>query len=467
MVRDGISSGGSVDIEGSSLLRLRGYWNSPWPAEDGGPRRAQAPHGLAGLRLGAGERLQVTSRDAFAATMLVLREPGELFLLRHTLDPRALDHPSTAWVERLDPVTLAPLARSADLAAGPFWPGGLAVHANGSLYVVFGRYCHRLGADLSLQGSFELPRARPYNSFVILDDGVLVMKDIGVATAEPARLTVLEPMLERACDDVAVPERSIARLGADGNTVYVVGDATTFRFHWDRAACRLVRDDAWQYRYRTNADQSYAWDPVLEGGHAWFMDNGDHDYVTTMLGAGRAAGPIHLFRVSLADACDATSVGISGLPHGTCTNPPLYDAARRVALGYDSGNGVLAAFRVDDRGALAPLWRRDVATAAHLLHYPDTGEVVVDDFRSRTAPRSARLRSLSRRAAGLVVRPAIRGLLSRFSRDDVVVLDVETGAERARASVPSLFQSVLFPAPGWNRDFYYCSFSTIARIAVS
>jgi hypothetical protein len=294
---------------------------------------------------------------------------------------------------------------------------------------------------------------------------VLVTKDIGVATDEPARLTVLAPTLEPACADVVVPERSIARLSADGNTVYVVGDSTIFRFHWDSGARRLERDEAWRFRYRTRAEQSYAWDPVLEGGHAWFMDNGDHDYATAMLGAGRAPGAIRLYRVSLADARDATSIEISGLPHGTCTNPPLFDSARRIALGYDSGNGVLAAFRLADDGGLAPLWKRAIATAAHLLHYPDTGEVVVNDFRSPLVARSAWLRNLSRRATGIVTRPSVRRLLSRLSHDDVVVLDVESGAERARASVPSLFQSVLFPAPGWRRDFYYCSFSTVARIA--
>ncbi|MGH7804875.1 MAG: hypothetical protein ACREQJ_11045, partial [Candidatus Binatia bacterium] len=237
----------------------------------------------------------MTSRDAFAATMLVLRDPGELFALRHTLDPRALHAGVHAWVERLDPVSVAPLARSADLAGGPFWPGGMAAHANGSLYVVFGRHCHRLGADLAVQAPRELPRDRPYNSFVILDDGVLVMKDIGHDSPEPALLSVLEANLEPACEPVAVPERSIARLSADGNTVYVVGDTSIFRFHWHPAARRLVRDDAWQFRYRTERGQSYAWDPVLAGGHAWFMDNGDHDYVTAMLGAGRAPGAIHLF----------------------------------------------------------------------------------------------------------------------------------------------------------------------------
>src|SRR5207237_8637591 len=79
------------------------------------------------------EHLEVRSRDAIAATMVVLREPGEFFPLRHTLGPGAI-----AWIERVDPVTLEPLERSEDLAGGPTWPGGMAAHANGSLHVVFG-----------------------------------------------------------------------------------------------------------------------------------------------------------------------------------------------------------------------------------------------------------------------------------------------------------------------------------------
>ena len=58
-----------------------------------------------------------------ATTMVVLREPGEVFVLRHTLGRRPLRDPVTAWVERIDPLTLEPLARSPDLPAGPFWPG--------------------------------------------------------------------------------------------------------------------------------------------------------------------------------------------------------------------------------------------------------------------------------------------------------------------------------------------------------
>jgi hypothetical protein len=66
-----------------------------------------------------------------------------------------------------------------------------------------------------------------------------------------------------------------------------------------------------------------------------------------------------------------------------------------------------------------------------------------------------------------VLRRRFRQLVTRLTKEDVLVLDIESGEERGRAPVPSLFQSVLFPCPGWNRDLYYCSFSTVARIAVS
>jgi hypothetical protein len=49
----------------------------------------------------------------------------------------------------------------------------------------------------------------------------------------------------------------------------------------------------------------------------------------------------------------------------------------------------------------------------------------------------------------------------------VVVVDIETGAERGRAAVPSLMQSVVFPAPGFGRDLYWCTMTTLARVAVA
>ena len=46
------------------------------------------------------------------------------------------------------------------------------------------------------------------------------------------------------------------------------------------------------------------------------------------------------------------------------------------------------------------------------------------------------------------------------------MLDLDTGAEKARTAVPSPTQGFLFPAPGYGRDLYYQSLSTIARIEV-
>jgi hypothetical protein len=62
---------------------------------------------------------------------------------------------------------------------------------------------------------------------------------------------------------------------------------------------------------------------------------------------------------------------------------------------------------------------------------------------------------------------AVRRLGARTSREDVVVVDIETGVERARAAVPTAMQSVVFPAPGFGRDLYWVTMSTIARVAVA
>ncbi len=51
--------------------------------------------------------------------------------------------------------------------------------------------------------------------------------------------------------------------------------------------------------------------------------------------------------------------------------------------------------------------------------------------------------------------------------DELVVLDLDEGTEKARVAIPSPSQAYLFPAPGFERDFYYQSITTIARAAVA
>ena len=229
-----------------------GYWRSRWPGEDGGPRRRQCPLRGRGPALDAAH-VEVRSREAVAATMVVLREPGEVFLLRHRVGPDTI-----AWVERVDPITLETLARSVDLAGGPTWPGGIAAHANGSLHVVFGNHAHRLSPELRVLASRELPRRLPYNSFVIVPDGRLVTKDFGgvlpgrdpaTYVSQPAELLALDPETLEIVARCALPEPSVARLSADGSDVYVVGTSTLFRVRGDGA--RLELDDGFAGRYRT------------------------------------------------------------------------------------------------------------------------------------------------------------------------------------------------------------------------
>ena len=151
---------------------MSGYWKSVWPAEDAGASRQQIPHKMAGPKLGPRVRPTVVSRDVVAATMVVVRGDDEMYLLRHTAGEDAV-----SWVERIDPLTLEPIAQSVQLAGGPLWPGGMAVHDNGSIYVVFGNHAHRLAPDLTVLASITLPRLRPYNSFVILPSGHIATKD--------------------------------------------------------------------------------------------------------------------------------------------------------------------------------------------------------------------------------------------------------------------------------------------------
>jgi hypothetical protein len=392
--------------------------------------------------------------------MVVLREPGQVYALRHTMGRRPQRDPCTAWVERIDPRTLAPLERSPELPAGPFWPGGLLAHADGSLYVTFGRFCHRLSPELETQARRELPQPRPYNSLVVLGDGTLAMKDLDRSARVPARLSLLEPgTLEPRCPELELPEAVVARLAADGERLYAVGASTVYGYRWDGESLEQFLEVPY-----LGPGQSYGWDPVIEGGQLWFLDNGDHRYSSTMLGAGVAEGPVHLIRVSLSDPGDREQVEVCGAPRGAVTDPPLYDPDRRIALGYDSANAVVAAFRFADR--LEPLWQRHLAHSAHMIRYPDTGEVVVHGFSGPRLARTRLVRALGDRTGWIPNNPRLRAIADRRSQDEITVLDLETGAERARANVPTMFQSVLFPAVGWERDLYWCTFSTLARLEV-
>ena len=84
-----------------------------------------------------------------------------------------------------------------------------------------------------------------------------------------------------------------------------------------------------------------------------------------------------------------------------------------------------------DLDTLDVRWQRDQDHASHLILYEGSGELVTGDGA------------------------------------DVVVLDVATGTELARAPSGHGIQSVVFPTPGFDRDFYVCTFMGISRVSVA
>ena len=250
---------------------------------------------------------------------------------------------------------------------------------------------------------------------MVVPDGHLVTKDFGgvlpgqdpaTHAPDPAELLVLDPETLEIVHRCPLPEPSIARLSAAGDTVYAVGTTTLYRAQWDGA--RLELDTGFAGRYRTLPGQTYGWDAVLALGAAWFLDNGEGSerYIGTFRGQGVSSAPLHLVRVDLTTAA-VTLTEICGLPNGVVANPPVVDESRRIVVGYDSGNGVLAAFDIADDGSTTLRWRREQNHACHPLLFADTGELVTNDH---DADRMA---------------------------DAVVVLDIESGRERVRVDAGS------------------------------
>ena len=406
-----------------------------WSTEDGGPRRLQWVDG-ARLAIAAGETLQVTSRSMMVVTMVVVASPDDVFVLCHTGGDSAV-----SWVERVHPETLETLATSEHLAGGPAWPGGTAVHPNGDIYVVFGNHAHRLNRSLQVVASRELPRIRPYNSFVVLPDGHLVTKDFGGSRPgnemeepfAPTQLVVLEPTGLNIVATLDLPEASIARLSANENDVYVVGTSSLWRVRWDGES---LHSDGWRAEYRQLQGQTYGWDVVIADTDAWFLDNGEstHKFAGTLRGVGTATAPLHLVRVNLASG-RVSLHEICGLAGGVVANPPLVDEQRQMVVGFDSGNGVLAGFSYDET-KVRKVWSVEQNHGSHMLLYPESGEFVSAHYDQE------------------------RGV------EQVVVRDISTGREIARADTGSPIQSVVFPACGTRRDFYWCSMLSLNRVTV-
>jgi len=429
---------------------LPGYFPSTWPVEGGGPRR-QKLVGSPGLALQPGESLASTTRDmAGWAVMLVQREPGELFVQGGArLAPGELpphhrsDGDSAGWVERIDPITLETLARSPSLpSGGHLWCGAIVVHANGDLYVVNGRYCHRLNSDCGIVAERELPFDGPYNGLLVLSDGNLVMKNLGHREGEPCLWSVLEPeRLEPMGEPFVIDEPCMGRFSSDltesGEVLYASTAREVFRLRYANGV--LEEDPHWRGRYALEGeDQGDGWDTTIGNDCVWLMDMGRPPHWR-----GRAAAVQRAFRFSIADPMDREVVDALGRPGAFSQGPPLYDPERRILVVYDGTNGGVAALRDRGPGALELLWRNEFRNTVQMMLYADTGELVLED-----------------------AAPLAPGSAGRSA--DAVILEIESGRELGRASIGAPRTNGMFLCPGFERDLYAASlFGTIARIFVA
>ncbi len=288
------------------------------------------------------------------------------------------------------------------------------------------------------------------------------------AGRETSTASVLDPVtLLPVAPPLRLPEPCVGRLSSDGETVFAIGATEMFALRLDRDAGRLVLDEGWRPSYGPAPGRGYGWNPVVAPEHIFWMDNGRNSVDHTMLSSGTDSSPVRLWWARLDDGT-TRSVEISGLPYGTESNPPGWDPVGQIVVAYDAGNSVVRAWRL--RGdELEPLWRRDdLAQAGHLIIYPESRELVVGDWQGHPALKRGPVRRAVAAVGPVLARSARAMRASRsLGGDSLAVLDLDTGAEKARVEVPSAIQGFLFSAPGFGRDVYYQSLSVIARIVVS
>ena len=330
---------------------------------------------------------------------------------------------------RSHPDTLETVRRSPDLPGGPTWPGGhrrarqrVAVRrvrqprAPARRPILDGaRLGRRCRGTVRTTASWCCPTA----TWSRRTSAAPGPADPDGRRPAPSELLVLEPEHARHRRRAArCPSRRSPDSAPTATTCTSSATPACSGARWDGAALDARRRRS-APRYRTLDGQTYGWDAVIDGGAAWFLDNGERQRAVRRHVPRRGRSTRRRCTWCASDLADGavTLTEICGLPGGLVANPPAVDAERRIAVGYDSGNGVVAAFRLRRRRR-AP--RRCGAREQNHACAP------------AAVPRHRR--------AGADDHDAAR------SADQVVVLDIETGEELGRVDTGSPVQSVVFPA---------------------
>ena len=194
--------------------------------------------------------------------------------------------------------------------------------------------------------------------------------------------------------------------------------------------------------------QTFGWDPVIADQHVFWMDNGQNDVDWSMRDTGTAPTPVQgswWCRRDDQDSCGRSRSAVFPTAPNRTRRP---GTRARVVVAMTPATRCRAWKLSGDE--LEPLWQKDdFAHAGHLIVYPDSRELVVQDFRDLPITRRRGFRRLFRRSIQSLGRHQIVRRFPVIGSDSLVVLDLDTGAEKGcgclhRAS-PSSFPPRIRP----------------------
>ena len=348
--------------------------------------------------------------------------------------------------------------RSDELPCGEHvWCGAILAHANGSIYSVNGSYLHRLNAiNLSIEAQVRLPVDRSHNGLLALSDGTLITKDLRLEGQGGTTLTRLNPeSLTLVGEPLVLPEGSMGRIAADRTAdgtdlIYVPGTEHVWRIL--ARPGEDLRIDTWRPRYRNRGEPwGLAWDSCLSDGSCWLMDCGDIESVRQIHGThpnGRfeqissvtlswrspspRAGAQRLLRASVGEVGGFASIEPFEEGGGGIIAPPVNVPEHHRVIAWDSINGGLAGI---DTAAdeLTVAWKLDVRPSMQPVVFPDSGELVINDFT----------------AAGA---------------DDLIVVDIASGALLDRVTTGSRIANGMFLTPDGEGGVFYCTTTNLAHV---
>lgn len=317
------------------------------------------------------------------------------------------------------------------------YPGVVGLHANGSLYTVFGTQFARLDPTAGkVTGTLDLPahdRANTaYNGFNGFADGKLVMKTVnrakgcelqgfsaflrceGAMEVGKSTIAVVDPETMDLLTAVEAPEHIGGRLtttrwqGVD--RLYLAGVQSMFRYVWDGETLSL--DPEWGPVPFMREGQTPAPAAAVMG-----------DWIVAQTNALPASEPMSLVAISQRDGRLVRIDPFADLPFWA-SPPPVrsflpamltVDPANSRVYVMDSAMGLAAAYAFDQQaGEFTLLWRKWQRTLnfSTLVGPPDKRVFVATDI-GRLCP--------------------LLQCLRRYTHEQVVFRDAATGQELARS----------------------------------